>query len=310
MRYIIENTLTNRYGEEKINSYLIEGSKIIYTSNRFSKHNHMRLDTSNYVIAPGHIMIDFSVVAINDFHSIKERMRHLQGLGCTTLITACEVHHENEVKSNLKRVKHALINSSIDYMIGIRTPLKKLTPSLARKCCKHKVPVIFTEITEPEDIDVVPWQWVRNELFPYHPMILPIWNVPNSSGRLRRLKSKWEEILTENKITTLVDVPDEHTPLQKEFLLNIGLYPIKGSLHIGADADYLLFSQKALEEAEKGTIDEVRPEIVYASGTVKKAGRHIFIKPGSGKELTVNVPRKLVPISNAFQPSPIPIDYY
>ncbi len=309
MRYIIENTLTNYYGQEQTNSYLIEGSKIIYTSNRFSKHKEIRMNTKDYIITPGHVMLDFTVLSISDFPSIKERMKLLQSVGCTSLITACEVKHENDITFELKKARHSLINSSIDYLIGIRVPLKKFTQTLARKCCKHKVPLIFADITDPEDIEDVPWQWIRNELFPYHPMIIPIWNAPISSGRLKRLKSQWNEILLENKITTEIDVPIEHRPLEKQFLLKVGLYPLKGSLRIGTDADYLLYKKNSLD-TEEWDFTKLVPEVVFANGTVKKAGQQLFVQPGSGKELIVKLPRKFVPITNAYQPSSILVDYY
>lgn len=309
MKYILENTLTNLYGEEHIKSYLIEENKVIYTSNYFSKYKYMRLNTNQFVLAPGFSMIDFSILSISHFHSFKERMKFLKSLGCTTLITAFDVIVESQFQTQLKKAKHSLINSSIDYLLGVKISLSKLTPTMIRKCCKHKVPLLFAEINNLEDIDAIRWQWIRNELFPYHVMIVPIWNVSVSKYKLRKFQSIWEDILTENKIITQADCPKEHTPLSKQFLLDIGLYPTKGSLQVGTDADYLLFSKKEVL-LKKNQLHQIQPDVVFANGKVKKAGKKFFLKPGSGKELIVKIPRKFNPISNAFQPPTISIDYY
>ncbi|MFN7252217.1 MAG: hypothetical protein ACK4M9_15655 [Anaerobacillus sp.] len=309
MKYIIENALTNIYGEEQRNSYLIEGSKVMYNANHFSQYNHMRINTDRFVLTPGYAMVDFSILSISHFSSFKERMKHLQSIGCTTLITAFNVFLEHEFRTELKKAKHALINSSIDYLLGAKIPLSKLTPTMVRMCCKHKVPLIFAEIIDPEEINDVNWQWIRGELFPYHTMIVPIWNIPGSKRTLQRFKMEWEQILTVNKITTQIDAPIEHAPLSKQFLLNVGLYPKKGALKVGTDADYLLFSKAELDGDEKDYKD-IHPEVVVANGVVKKAGIEVYIQPGVGKELTVAVPRQFTQISHAFQPATIYVDYY
>lgn len=310
MKYILENTLTNLYGENTKKSYLIEGSKVVYNANHFSKYKHMRLNTNQFVLTPGYIMIDFSVLSISRFDRFKERMKHLHNIGCTTIITACDVSSESQFHHQLKKAKHALINSSIDYLVGVKIPLTKLTPTIIRKCSKHKVPIIFTEINDPDDIHSICWQWIRNEIFPYQLMIVPLWNIPDlTTWKSRRLKSEWEELLTTNKITTQVEVPNEHTPLTKQFLLNVGLYPTKGSLQVGTDADYLFFSKQELSE-KNNDFSELLPKVVFTHGTVKKAAANVYLQPGCGKELIVSVPRKFNPISNAFGTEPIYIDYY
>ncbi|MCT8138904.1 hypothetical protein H1D32_15005 [Anaerobacillus sp. CMMVII] len=309
MSYIIENTLTNLYGVEHKNSYIIEGSKVIYSSKHLSKYRHFRVNTNQFVLTPGYIMIDFGILTIDDFQGFKDGMKHLQTIGCTTLITACDVQVEDQIDRELKRAKHALINSSIDYLLGVKIPLKKLTPTLVRKCCKYKVPILFTEINAPEDIHTIQWQWIRNELFPYQIMIVPIWNISAPAWKLRKLKSDWDDVLTKNKILTQQDSPSEHTPLPKQFLFNIGLYPMKGSLQVGTDADYLLFSSKGLVDNESD-LGELYPDVVIANGIVKKAGSNVIMQPGCGKELIVNIPRRFNPISNAFQSDAISIDYY
>ncbi len=307
MKYIIENIVTNYYGDEQINSYLIEKNKVIYSSNYFSKYKYMRLNTTDYVLTPGYQMIDFSVISINNFQNFKERMKYLQTIGCTSIITACHVRSEVHFLEELKRAKHALNNSSIDYLIGIKIPLLKLTPTLVRKCCKHKVPIIFTEINDPNEIYTIQWQWIRNELLPYQVMIVPIWNVSAQTRTLNKMKNEWEEQLTINKITTQLETPKEHTPLNKPFLLNIGIYPNKGSMQTGTAADYLLFSKQKLKEAA-GDFRNLAPEIVYANGQVKKAGSNVFLKPGCGQEIVVNIPKKFNSIYNAFQPISICVD--
>lgn len=304
MKYIIENACTLFYGQEQKNSFLFDESKVLYKANHFTQYNHMRINADQFVVTPGHVMIDFDVVHMNDFHAFKERMKHLLNLGCTTYITACDIQYENQLYTRLKQAKHALINSSIDYVVGVKVPLSKLSVTFVRKCCKLKVPIIFVDVNDMYDMYSVQWQWIRQELFPYQPAIIPIWNVEASKRKLNRLKSEWAELLTMNKITTKTSVPNEQTPLSKQFLLTIGVYPEKGSLQVNCDADYLLFLKENLID---GQIDfeRVRPKVVFATGKVKKAGSTILMQPGIGKELEVKVPKKFVPISEALEPSQI-----
>lgn len=308
MKYIIENILLCQSDQEQSKSLLIEDSKVVNAHSRLSHYNYMRLNTDNFSITPGHVMIDLSIINIDDFSCFKERMKHLQNIGCTTLISASDLRYESQFEFEIKKAKHAFINSSIDFLIGIKTPLKKLTATLVRKCNKYKVPVVFVEINSIEELYIPEWQRIRDELFTFQIIILPIWNIQASKMKLKKIKRDWKELLTEYHITTYENAPDEHQPLSKEVLSNIGLYPKKGALLTGSDADYLLFKNDNLNK-DKNEITQQLPDVVCANGVIKKAGVDIFIRPGSGKEIIVNVPRKFVRINQAFQPTTISIDY-
>lgn len=309
MKYIIESAVLNENGLDEDNSILIENSKVIYANKYFSKYNYFKVNIENFLITPGYVMIDFEVVKLANFQLFKERMKHLQTIGCTTLITACEVQHESQFSTCLKKAKHALINSSIDFVIAAKIPFQNLTATFIRQCCKFKVPIVFLEITNIEDIYEVHWQRIRDELFPYHCYLVPLWNLDNTSRKINKLQSDWTELLTENKITTQSAAPLEHTPIKKQFLLNAGLFPLKGSLNVGSDADYLLFLKERLKGGDNTDFFE-HPDVVFATGKVQKAGQNVFYEPGCGKELRIKVPRKFVPISQAFKPQSIPVDYW
>lgn len=307
MTYIIENASTSLCGKEN-RSYLIEGSKVAYTSTHFAQYTFMRMNTDNFIVRPGHVMIDMSVIKISNFNNFKERMKFLQEIGCTTVISAFDISYESQFVSELKKAKHALINSTIDFVIGLKIPLRKLTPTLMRKCCQYDVPILFTEINEIADIYRVQWQRIREELYRYRVFIIPVWKVDLSTRNFNRLQTNWLNILAQNKIYTQKASPKELTPLSKQFLLTLGLYPNKGSLHTGSDADYLLyFKDKLINQIHFHTD---KPEVVIVKGVVKKAGQKIYLEPGSGKEITIKVPSKFVPIEQAFQVDAQPIDYY
>lgn len=309
MKYIIENASLNENGQEEKRSFLIENSRVSYCNKYFSRYSYIRMNAESFVISPGHVMIDFNVVKLLDFQQFKERMKHLQTIGCTTLITACEIQYESQFYSSFKKIKQTLINSSIDFVIAAKIPLRILTATFIRKCCKSKVPIVFVEITSSEDIYSVNWQRIRDELFPYHCYLVPLWNLTVSSQKIKKLKSDWTELLTENKITTQSTVPLEQTPISKQFLVNVGLYPKKGTLMVGSDADYLLFL-KDKDKNQEVNLDQRLPDVVFATGKIQKAGRSVYFEPGRGKEILIKVPRKFVPIKQAFSPQSIPVDYY
>lgn len=311
MKYIIEGAGLSKNGLDEKKSILIENSKVTYCNTHFSKYSYFKVNVEKFHILPGYVMIDFDVVKLADFQQFKERMKQLHTIGCTTLITACEVSFESQFSSNLRKAKQALINSSIDYVVAVKIPLRKLTATFIRKCCKSKVPIVFLEITRIEDIYSVHWQRIRDELFHYHCYIVPLWNLDVTAGNIKTLKSDWTEHLTDNKIATQSTSPLEHTPIKKQFLLNAGLYPQKGALNAGSDADYLLFLKERGKLVDtEAYLDQELPDVVCATGKIQKAGREVIFEPGYGKELQINLPRKFVPISQAFKPQSITVDYY
>ena len=63
-------------------------------------------------------------------------------------------------------MKTTLISSPIDFIIGVRIPVRLITPSFIRKCKREKVPAIFVELEDLDELEDIPWGWVRDALFP------------------------------------------------------------------------------------------------------------------------------------------------
>lgn len=307
MNYVIENAQSSFFGREQQKSFCITGDTVVYTHSHFDYYSYLRMNIDNFIISPGHVMIDFSLNTIVDFLQFKERMKQLLRSGCTTVITAVDISYEANFLTQLKKGKHSLINSSIDFVVGGRIPLSKLTPTIIRSCRKHKVPILFVEINEETDLRVVQWQWIRDELFPYSVNIVPIWKMKSSTWKQKKLEQIWVRLLAENKIYTIGTCPEEQSPLSEAFLKDVGLYPRKGSLLAGSDADYILWHQQ--KEATKNIVLS-KPDIVCSHGKVKIAGDYSNIQPGCGKEIIIHVPRKFRSIEDAFDTRPIIIDYY
>src|SRR5690606_23704187 len=112
-------------------SLLIKNEKIDYISDKLNRLNYMRSNLSEFLLTPGHVMLNYSFANLIPFKNFKDEMinTYLQN-GCTTLLVICEVKSERELSKVITNTRNNLLNSPIDYYIGIQIPLKKLTPSL------------------------------------------------------------------------------------------------------------------------------------------------------------------------------------
>ena len=53
----------------------------------------------------------------------------------------------------LNERKTSLLNSPLDYTIGLKTSANLITPNIIRVCKRHKVPVIWVDLDEADGIE-------------------------------------------------------------------------------------------------------------------------------------------------------------
>lgn len=289
MTYLIKGA-REANGESK--DLLIHGCKVAYKAKSLNRLKHVQMNCGGFLITPGRVMIDFSILQESDFSLYKKRMIELERLGCTTVLVVCEVTCEEKLLQQLKKARHHMINSSIDYVIGISVPLKKLTSTLVRRCKREKIPFIFTSVESELDFDTVKWAWIREALFPYRMAIVPDWNAFGGTKReMIKLQRKWYDLATAHDISTFDLLPENETILTKPALRKIGISPLKGELYRGGDLDYNLYGNGSLDDCvhlhyDKNSI----PDVVVLRGKVMKAGRTVYYRPGFGNEISVRTP--------------------
>ncbi|WP_209122606.1 hypothetical protein [Alkalihalobacillus sp. BA299] len=301
MKYILADAKREEGNPFQKKSYYIENDSVSYVNDKMDKLQFTRINLTGFTLAAGHIMNDFNLMNFDHKEAYKMRFKRLIEKGCTTIITYPYVDEVNELKKKLRLARHKLINSPIDFVIGIQTSIHSLTPLLIRKCRLEKVPVIIVNIQSLDDITGVAWGRIKEAMLTYQLLIIPQWTETSLTRKLEeKLAEVWDMISNQYRIPTHFPFPGEHEPLPKVLSKKIGLYPRKSELIVGSHVDYILF-QNGETEQDPDPIIPIEPAVVVLRGKVLKAGDYVYFKPGFGREVRITLPRHFLPISEAFK---------
>ncbi|MDR7075288.1 hypothetical protein J2Y03_000276 [Neobacillus niacini] len=294
MGYIIENA--NILKETKLTqtSLLIEGNHIAAKQNHNNHNKLMKMNAESFIMTPSFVLLDTKIPLNASFQEFRKYIiDNFLLKGCTTILTYISISYENELAEKIKETKTALISSPIDFLISVKIPLKSLTPSFIRKCKKERVPAIFLEIDDLNELSDIPWGWIKEALFPYNCPLVPI--ISNDLKKeARRALSKWKVIMENQKIPSILEEIRENQPLSSLVLNKLGLLPQKASLLHGSEVSYNLF----LKVREIMNVDEMalfhyhcdRLVVTVNKGQVVRAGEKVLFKPGNGEYVRVRTP--------------------
>jgi hypothetical protein len=294
MGYIIENANILKEKELTKSSLLIEGNYIAGKAEHIQHNKLIKMNAESYIMTPSYVLLDTRVPLNTPFQEFRKYIvENFLLKGCTTLFTYSSITYENEFTEKIKETKTALISSPIDFLIGVKIPLRLLTPSFIRKCKKEKIPAIFVDVDDLNELTSVPWGWIREALFPYNCPLVPLIST-DLKKEARRALSKWKDIMENEKIPAVLEELKEHQPLSVTVLNKIGLYPHKASLLHGAEVSYNLY----LKAKEIINVDEVelfhyhsdRLLVTVNKGKVIRAGEEVLFKPGYGEYVRVRTP--------------------
>ncbi|WP_075982123.1 hypothetical protein [Bacillus massilinigeriensis] len=294
MTYIIENVNLLKSNSLEKTSLLIKNEKIAAIRPDFNRYTYMKMNAESFIMTPPHITLDTQIPLDESFpfmknYFIKEMIQN----GCTTFLTYFKVDHEYLFESCYKEMKIKLLNSPIDYILGIKIPQRLLTPTLIRKCKKMKIPVIFVEIKNIEDLRKTPWGWIKEALFPYNCPLAPIFIDMNSREK-QQAKTIWVEILKKERIPGIFDELMEKLPIQLDILKKIGIYPLKSFLNQGGEVSYNFYKNarevRKIEELELFLYHKHRLIITVHKGTIIRSGEEVLFRPGFGEHVTIKTP--------------------
>jgi hypothetical protein len=296
MPYVIEGAYVIRQEQLQRCSLVIDRNRIDYISEQAERYTWMRMEIGEMIVTPGHVMLDFSFQQPRTFLQFKQYVQQqLIAQGCTTLLAICDVFFESQLVPALQRLRQHLLNSPIDYFIGVKVPLRKLTPSLMIACRRWKIPVIFVEMQENDVLHSVPWHWIAEVLKTYPLTFVPYW--PNGK-RMKKQEAIWRKLLAAHHIPFIPFPLQERTPLSLDVLKKIGIYPQKGDLRIGGEVDYNLYKKESVSRlvAETPIVDYDNhvPVITVHKGRLLKAGNQIYFYPGFGMERVIRAPGMFV----------------
>lgn len=292
MKYIIDGIKTKSGDKLYAKSFLIQDQQIIYIADQLSKLSLPKMDGSQFLITPGMVYFEEALGLTDSFHDFKSKIKQLISKGCTTVLVSCHVQYESELSSSLKQIRKRMMNSPLDYIIGVTIPLSKLKPSVIHFCKRNQLPFLKVQI-DMEDISHIPWGWIREALFFYSLPIIPVWDGTNYSAKqLKSLRKQWEQATVDFNLATAEIGKEE--PVSIDLLKKIGLYPTKGELLIGSDLDYNMYhlgkESKEVEDSQHVDYDKGDPTITVHKGRIIKVCEDISFQPGNGIELKIKVP--------------------
>ncbi|KON87241.1 hypothetical protein AF332_10700 [Sporosarcina globispora] len=294
MTYIIENANILKEDKLRKTSLLIKNDEISLMQDEMKRFQFTRMDAEPFIMAPGFVVLDTAIPLGKPFPELKAYyIREFILKGCTAFLSAVSVKHEYSMKSDLKCFKASLLSSPIDYIIGVKIPVRLLTPSFIRKCKKERVPVVFVEIGDIQELESVPWGWLRESMFPYNCPLAPI-----ISGRNEKEKSRmitvWKKLMQEQKIPSMPNELKEHEPLPRTILSKAGIYPIKGNIQQGGEVSYNLYEKPAggltVEESQLFHYHRDKLAVTVLRGKVIRAGQEVSFRSGSGEYVKINTP--------------------
>ncbi|MCM3718924.1 hypothetical protein [Fictibacillus phosphorivorans] len=155
MRYIIVRPLES-LGTNTVLSYLVDSQKISYVSQGPLRMNVMKMLMHGFKMIPGHItpLLSINKMAVED---VRKQVAEKTQRGTTTLLTSARIDYLHEAERELKRTRHLLISSSIDYCIGLSLSPEKITPNIVRFCRQKKIPFIELVCEDFNQLTQVVW---------------------------------------------------------------------------------------------------------------------------------------------------------
>ncbi|MBS4209770.1 hypothetical protein [Bacillus sp. FJAT-50079] len=289
MHFIIENAHFIQAGRKRRISLMVQNREIRYIGDSVSMYSVMKMEAASFFLTPSHIMYTPNLPA-DSFAIFKAFVsERLLAAGCGTMITDFSIRYESEIDERLSEKRAALFSSPIDYVIGLRISLSKLTPAIVRKCARYKIPIIFVVVKERTELDAKPWGWIKEASFPSNPIFIPILDSNLKTAAQKRLCKVWTKILVNEKINHLSSPLDEHTPLQENILKKIGLYPNRGILRVGGEVSYNLYWKDGHADPQSEVeVQQLQLAVSVHKGKFLFSDPHAHFHSGFGEELVIN----------------------
>jgi len=295
MVYIIDKAKIISDIGSKTRSLLVKNNVIREMKKELPQFKCIRMNASSLWMSPAHVMVDlhFPLVAPD---SIKKNYftTHFLQHGCSTLITACKINFPFQLDTQLKKMREELMNSPIDYVIGVQVPIEKLSVALIHLIKKNKIPLIFVSIKSINQIVNIAWAWIKQALFPNQPLFVPILH-PTFKGDRTEVLQIWRDKLTNNNIPHMSDEIKEKTPLSMEEIKKIGLYPKRGNIHVGGEVSYNLYlPSNNIDDQCNISYDKLNLAVMVMRGQIIKIRNEVNFIPGFGRNLFIKRPSLFV----------------
>lgn len=294
MAYIIENVHLMKGQALTNTSLLVEDGRIMMTGSGFKRYQQMKMDADKYIMTPTHVLFDSTVPLTGSFTARKEYfLKNFIMKGSTVLFTAVSVQFERQLEESLKQARKNLLDSPIDYVLGISIPLRLLTPSFIRKCKKLHIPAIFLEIDKMGSLEIMPWGWIREALFPYNCPIIPLFAEIQYEKEKQKQLNGWSSWMKKEKIPAIYEELKNGLPVSRSVLKKTGIFPEKSNLHNGGEVSYNFYNMEAVAnycEEQELFFQSKHLAVTVDKGKVIRAGTEVYYRPGKGENVIIKTP--------------------
>ncbi|MBN8190739.1 hypothetical protein JI667_01140 [Bacillus sp. NTK074B] len=292
--YIIENANCLKDTKLTRTSFLVEDGRVSSIRDSFRYYRYMKMDIAPFLMTPGHVMCDLDVPeGSGNFTTIKNYyLNELINKGCTTVLTAFSIKYEYEFLTELKIRKASMINSPLDYTIGLRISANLITPNIIRSCKRQRVPVIWIEMDEAGKFKDIPWGWIKGLLYDYPITFVPFFTTNiDMKTKMKHLKI-WQQSMGNEGIPHIPHEIPSKVPLELSILKKIGIYPLRGSFLVGGEISYNLYMMPSDTDTEPLSFhyDELVLKCTMNKGKYHYVNSRGHFYPGAGGELIIQTP--------------------
>ncbi|PLS16341.1 hypothetical protein CVD28_17900 [Bacillus sp. M6-12] len=285
MAYLMEKIQLFQHDALKETSIFVNDNKIQTIHISTSKLRFIKMNLDGFVITPSYCTVAEKLDSSPQNFLMDQYVKR----GITTTIVPVPIRFEYEVKENLKLYRSFLKNSPLDYVLTLKIPQRLLTPSIIMYCKSAKIPAVFIEIDQMDELECLAWTWIKHAGFPYSPVLIPVFD---KKDPVRGKEERWRRLMQMVKVNSLENelVPGE--PMGLEQMKKLGIYPKRGDLHAGGEINYNIYLKEAAASLLNGKNGLVYDKLIgtVSKGKVIRAGENLFLVPGDGEEITVHIP--------------------
>lgn len=289
MRFVIENATVVEEGNVRERSLLINNNEISYIGERVSMFSAMKMDISSFILTPSFIMFAPNIPT-DSFSQFKEHfVKRLLSRGCGTIVADFFINYDFEFEGKLLEKRTSLLNSPLDYVLGVRMSASKINTAIIKKCKVAKIPLIFMEIDNQEELKSLPWGWIKEAAYPYNPVLIPVLPMGMKLSKQKKICKYWSKLLERENLNHLPQPLPEYEPLELFQIKKIGLYPKRGVLRTGGEIYYNLFLKNSRVEHRKAMYyDNLKLAVAVQKGKLVFINKSPLFRPGYGDEIMIN----------------------
>ncbi|WP_064091034.1 hypothetical protein [Rossellomorea aquimaris] len=275
-------------------SILIENNKISAMKDSFTYYAFMKMRVDPFIMTPVHVMCDLELPLKQEFSSLKNYfINEFISKGCTTILTSFSLQYEYQFLEKLKEKRTSLLNSPLDYTLGISVPADLITQNTVKLCKDHKIPIIWVALDNIEQLKKIKWGWIKGLLYNYPITFVPFFTT-NIDKKLKMKHLKiWQKMMKNERIQHFSDEIQQKTPLPMEQLKKIGIYPHRGNFIVGGEISYNLYMRKENSSNEEHSTFKYEDHVLKCTmnkGKCFYSFNQGYFYPGVGEEIIIHTP--------------------